>query len=457
MGFLDAAKFSRAAVMFTALGSLCDPPDKSLQIVDNSAHSKASASSELHKSLDLSGISFEALSKISNSAKISNATTVSNPTIEAIRQDILYISGMSPEAVLKPENSHTIREKINELVASENGVESLDRFEVRRVLHKHIENIPELAHLARSKPTIRILEDSLIERIILANPRFNTWFVNLSPVVKEGYLLSLIKITKALNLVGIENTHRFDNARELLRNRYVASTQDKKSQLEDILGKKYFEGAVRDRRPICVLVFPEACSDRGGAFSAMEDKGRRMEAVDPFTSYYQVFYFEAPGDDAAISPALEIAQQFGEQAEMGVYAAHGQAGYMLYKSTAYPRLAQHNEILDIGDAPEIAKLAAAYQHGANIVLFACLLAQDPAMQASDSPIIVDENFARVFNRGVPSVNLHTADASTRAKFVFEDDGKFKEVYFESGNRVSFDASGTVKVKRTDWHLTQRFE
>jgi hypothetical protein len=358
---------------------------------------------------------------------------VTKALVKEIRSDIATLLRYPKDILQNPEVRHASLERINAMLAYRVRF-SGSAAELRQLLDRHVDALPDLATLVGSAADIRSC-DELVRRIILVNPRANQHIGQCMETLPVDYAASMHTIVKTLEVLGIRGVGRFHNARELIVNRYHAGTPDQRKQIDALLGAEpaFTSGGVSlrsdpaaDTRPLCIVTICQPDTDLNGALNAKEEVDGRDD-IDALTTYYKVVYLEPVGACSAIDEMIRVSQALGRPIDLWFCGGHGSPAGVVLSSQERGATAGDEE-LSRSHRDQLARLRGVFSEGAQVALLSC------ATGCADES---GPSFAQVLHEAIPSVAVYAPDTDTPGYLAFHSDGRFKAIHFDNARRVAF--------------------
>lgn len=126
---------------------------------------------------------------------------------------------------------------------------------------------------------------------------------------------------EAYRILDIRGLERFSNSREIIRNRYHVSSPAVREQLEDLMGKDFFDGASDHERPLCIICHPSSASDHNQAF---RDRDSSFADIDRLTATYRVLFYEVRSEQMFADALYQATEEKRCPADLLIVNGHGQ-------------------------------------------------------------------------------------------------------------------------------------
>jgi|GEM_PF-5267110 len=149
-----------------------------------------------------------------------------------------------------------------------------------------------------------------------------------------------------LEQLGIFGVRRFDNAAEVILNRYQLLSSDQQRKLEKqfgdnpiLLSSLRYSGSSAsevdrlkylDSRPYALIVAVRPAVDHNGVFDFIHARGPNRDYIDRLSVAYKVLYFEVNGTEEFIDTLKYVAQKLPEKIELFLPMAHGYGSEMIW-------------------------------------------------------------------------------------------------------------------------------
>jgi hypothetical protein len=252
----------------------------------------------------------------------------------------------------------------------------------------------------------------------------------------QSLIESLLEVQQAASLLGITEFGRFDNTRELFRNRYAVGTPEIQEKLTSILGQEYFADIKEDTRPLCVVVNPASYADHNGAFLSRVDHRIELDEIDLLTCHYWVLYFEASDEAELTRDIISSLERMNRTIDVLVLGGHGNPkGILLGQGNSLLR--EKAGTLGIEDEHIIKRLGALVTDGGRIILESCSTAGGAAEE---------DNIARVIHRNAPQAHLYAPKSAAARQAIFDADGKLVDINYIYARKVHFSPDGAERTE-----------
>jgi hypothetical protein len=335
------------------------------------------------------------------------------------REELIVAEGLSASPIptlLKiplisledPATRQLVREACSTLLLRQGSFENNVSLTEHSFITELASAVPEILRLPLSRKALSELPPSCIAELVAINPgAFSNITPKLSSVSIEG-LQSLVRSISAFEALGIRGLNRFDNGREILRNRYAVADSATQARLEDLLSAEYFAGVASDTRPYAVIVTANEEADHNHVFHSFNDISWR-DYIDRLTDYYRVVLVEGSDQQDVVDVITAARDKAGVRAELLLILGHGSEESITLS---------HERI-----TPEVAgQLAELMLPGGAIALCACSTAKAPK---SGQP-----SLHSVFAKTFPNCRVFApSDDSPLPRMILSRFGKFERVDF----------------------------
>jgi hypothetical protein len=359
---------------------------------------------------------------------LSNPSHVSR-IVSTISQDLESVLAYPSLIITVPEIQHAIRLKIYSLVESRSNLISGQSRgplvkNLAAVVHKLAPDVPDVAHLIRSKDELELCEDSL-PVLYSTNPRaFLQTSYDSQRLYSRGHV-ECATTAGTLSALGIEGVFRFSNAAEIIVNRIQSSHPLQQARLSKAFTTQHpfmsrvyslFVDPAKDPRPVCVVVMASPQTDHRGALNSQEETGF-ASLIDSLTSFYRVVYYEPSNVDNLVSQIAETHRNLGKKVELLFVAGHGNEQGILLSG---------NSFFTGAGAKKLHSLQDALDERCRIVLWSCLSAK----RFSGKPSLVEE-----VHKVVPFTTVLGPNESTPISPRFKATGEFDLPFFHTADLV----------------------
>lgn len=351
--------------------------------------------------------------------------------IDKINQDFSHLLDYPARIMCSAEIRHAARTILN------NGDIKLTDDQLYDLLSKYIVELPDLSSLIKNRDQAERC-NGLMPDIVSVNPRANHYLPILMEETNVPYAnanAALALVLDHLNIVGVS---RFDNAHELIVNRFHVSSDEDRAKIKEYLRhsitaySKYYDGINNidtdpklDTRPICVVLMNETSADNNGAFNAKEGWGQ--DDIDYLTSKYKVIYFEPSSSSSAIKSVIDTAAALGRPVEKLIIAGHGSTDGVSLGGNSVS-LFRGEDGLRKKDKDLIQQLRSSLSASPVIYLMSC---------STGKSVNGEPSFAEVLHAAIPNSTIFAPDADTSGDLVFDDQGHLNGIRFYNANRLAF--------------------
>lgn len=190
-----------------------------------------------------------------------------------------------------------------------------------------------------------------------------------------------------LEELGIYGARRFDNAAEIILNRFELLSNKEQMALEERFGnnpillssidlapksEREAEAKLRLKsRPYALVIAVRPAADHNGVFDVMNERGPSRDYLDRLAVGHKVLYFEVNGSDQFLETLALVAKKLPHQIELFLPMAHGYETEMVWGE-----FWSDHENLFSGDE-RLKKLTNLMKPGGKIGLISCSTAGNP--------------------------------------------------------------------------------
>lgn len=325
-------------------------------------------------------------------------------------------------ALERPEIRQLIRNEINEQIFA--GQVSTKLSSIPH-LQPFIQQVPELMRLAQEPRAFDSLSSAELSSLARINPRGFARVIENSQSTQNEAIAALNNTIKALETLGIRAFGRFDNAREIIRNRFAVADTPTKKALRALLPADFFDGVDRDTRPYAICIASPSDSDTTRSFAAVNSGYAMFDHIDRLTDHYRVLMFEPSSAKELIDALTEVRERRGVSAELMLVLGHGTQQSITLSPDPHDQ-ARRNLY---ADDPALQRLGGIMRPGAAIALLSCSTASD-----ADSGASIFDAFRRVF----PSCYLFAPKGKTLIpEMKLGPNGEFRSMQYADTRTVFY--------------------
>ncbi len=272
-------------------------------------------------------------------------------------------------ALEDPETRQIIRELVNDCIDSSSRLEKLSSIPHPEPFVRHI---PEVLRLAFAADSFDAFSPAVLASLPTISPRGFGRVLDSGVAPKRDWMISLANTLAAFDAFGIQGVSRFDNGREILRNRYAIADESTKTAVRGLLPEGFFDGVEEDTRPFAICVICDPSADYDNTLAKINSGRAQLDYIDRLTDHYRVLLFEASSGKDLCHSLAEAHNQHGVTAEVLIVIGHGSQDSI---SLGDDRVEPTRGGL-FSDDPALAGLVGLMQRHGHIALVSCSTASD---------------------------------------------------------------------------------
>jgi hypothetical protein len=349
-----------------------------------------------------------------------------------IRHDINSLNNYPSLVMQAPEIQHATRDSINRILWYKKHYFSMavSHTQLRTLVGRFVHEIPDIAGLITTRAEYESCAH-LIPDVLQVNPGAHIYLGKINPRLDIRANIASLPVLEGLHLLGIEGIGRFDNAVELVINRYHSASPDLRAKLKSLLeGNELFRSRIHglesdpshDPRPVCIVISATPITDYNGAFDCRKRDGS-SDDIDALTSFYRVVYYEVGDAKAAFRAITETYNVLGKKTQLLIVQGHGDEDGIALSPDTFP-----DPALTHTDVENLSLLQEAFGPHSKISLQSCSAAKSFDGQAS---------LAEEFHRALPFTTIYGPSTEASSELTLLPTGELDKPSFWGADRIVY--------------------